>query len=247
MASENNHDDRQRHCEHQSDRPPKPSPEGRRYHYSHRRQAGRVSLNHRFDNVAGNEFERQKYTDRPQRHRPARVDGNRQRQRKDQAKNWTDEGDETKNSGKNAPYERTRNSNKKQPQAYKDTKCRVESELAKEQSAQAACGVIHGSSRVWNVGRPGQADQPIAKVLTLDKNEDNEHDDDHGRGERAKERVDQRAENMQKSAPGFLHLDRNGRLLLLSKWFPERLLLDGLLLAAPELLAQILENLLRSL
>jgi len=50
---------------------------------------------------------------------------------------------------------------------------------------------------VWNVGRAGKADQPIAKVLAHDKNKDNEHDDDRGRGERAKERVDQPAQDVQ--------------------------------------------------
>ena len=39
-------------------------------------------------------------------------------------------------------------------------------------------------------------DQPIAKVLAHDKNEDNEHDDDRGRSER-KERVDRPAQDVQ--------------------------------------------------
>jgi hypothetical protein len=68
---------------------------------------------------------------------------------------------------------------------------------AQEKPAQPTCGIIDGRGRVRNVGRARNADQAIAKVLAHDKDEDDEHDDDRGRGQRAEQRVDQPAQDAQ--------------------------------------------------
>ena len=54
----------------------------------------------------------------------------------------------------------------------------------------------------------GKTDEPVTKVLALDKNEHNEHDNDAGHCERTEQRGDKAAQRLQRTAAWLMHFDR---------------------------------------
>src|SRR5215472_16396756 len=97
-----------------------------------------------------------------------------------------------------------------------------------------------------NVGRSSQADQSITKILALEENENDENNNQEGRCYGTKQGDNEAAQSLQGTAAWLVDFNWNERLVLSGAQVCLQGL-DGLLLRAINLLAQLLENLLRSL
>ncbi len=174
----------QRRRQQQSDRPPQQRPErGGDQH----RDAGKpraVTIEPGLDHKAGDELDGKEETGDPEHRRPARIDGNGERGWKRSGDNRADVGDETQQHRQDAPECRVRHADEPQPGPDQHADARVDRTLHQKIAAQVLGGVVHRRGGAPKIARPGQSDETVSQVLTLQQEEDHKDDDDAGRRHR---------------------------------------------------------------
>ena len=140
---------------------------------------------------------------------PARIDRDRQRQRKNCGNEGADVRDEAKDSRENAPQHRAWNSDQPERHADQEADPRIERELSEEKSAEPARRVVERAGGLLQVVRPRQLDQAIAQLFTLHQRKDDEDEHDAGRGQRMQQRRNQCRDAFQRRRWRLAHFDRD--------------------------------------
>ncbi len=152
-----------------------------------------MAVEKRLDDLAEHAFEQDEQGERPERHRPAGIDGGGQRDGQDGRDVGTDIGDEAEHHADDAPQHRTGHTDDGEADADQEAERGIDRELGEEIARQAARRVVDSDGGAVQVARTEQADQTVAEILLLDEDEDRDDEDDADRLDRGEDRREEAA------------------------------------------------------
>ena len=189
MPAEHDQAQRQRGRDDQPDRAPDPGPEDRGDNYGNRRQARAVAVDERLDRLPHDQFGDSVEHRRPDRHRPAGLDGRRQHYRQRGGDPRSDIGNEAQQRAENAPQQRVGNADEIKADADDHAKAGIEAELGQEIAAEPPPGLVHRHGGAVQIARAEQPDGAVAQILLLQQGEYRHHQNDACRRQRIQHRL----------------------------------------------------------
>ena len=140
------------------------------------------------DHLPGGKLDHHEQSGRPQQHRPAGVDRERDDHRKRRGDDRADIGHEAQQHPKDAPEPWVRDADKPQSGADQHAEARVDRCLRQEIAAKASGRIVQRHGRAPEIAGPGEPDKPVAQIFPLKQKEDDENDDDASRRQGLKQR-----------------------------------------------------------
>ncbi len=171
---------------------------------------GRLAEEQGLDDVTHQRLNDDEERRRPKQHRPTRIDGDGQRERKQRRKERADIGHEPHHAGENAPEDGARNADEPQAQRNDHGEGGVQAELHEIQAAQPMGRIVDGGGGALDVVRPREPDHAIPEILALEQNEHDEDDDQARRRQRVDDGRDEIDQRLHRPGLGRMCLDGNG-------------------------------------
>jgi hypothetical protein len=162
--------------------------------------------------MADDRFNNYKERKRPQKHRPAGIDGDRQGERECSGDDGAYVRYEAEYRRQDAPKDRAWNAYEPQTHPDHNSKGAIDYKLSQKKSAKTPRRVVERRCSTLEVIRAGQPNDSVTEIFALNQNEYDKNDDDAGRRERMNERGDQSPQALQRTRIGLAYFHGNGRL-----------------------------------
>src|SRR6185437_691630 len=147
-------------------------------------EAGVLAVDVRLDVVGGNDFKNDEASEDEERVCPSRKDGEREHGRGEGGDGRADVGDEAADGGECGEKHCVRQADEVERDADDGAEGEVHGDLKQEISGDAASGVAHSLGHKGKIAIAGESDEAVAKVFSLEEDEERKDDGEQGGGSR---------------------------------------------------------------
>src|SRR5271163_4523867 len=176
-----------------------------------------MAVEPRLDYLSGGKLDHHEQARRPERHRPAWIDGKRDNDWKRRRDNRTDIGNKAQQHPEDAPEPWVRDADEPQPATDQQAETRIDGCLRQEIAAKPSGGIIQRYGCAPKIARPGEPNKPVAQIFALEQKEDDENNYNASRCQGLEQCGRNSVDELQWRRGGLADLNRN-RALLLYAW-----------------------------